>query len=80
MKSLILFASLTKFLYSKVGYPKGALACCTFLSCLEVLIACEESHSADSAAGGSSKIAYYSLFTASLWAYAREKLLELGER
>ncbi len=43
------------------------------MSCLEILRTCERY------SDSSNRIQYYCLFTASLWAYAREKLQELGE-
>ncbi len=58
----------------EICYPEGAVACWILLSCLEVLRTCERY------SDSSNKIQYYCLFTASLWAYAREKLMELGEQ
>ena len=55
----------------EVSLPDGAEACWVFLSCLEVLRTCERY-------SDSSEMETYSLQTASLWAYAREKLLHLG--
>ncbi|XP_077981439.1 trafficking protein particle complex subunit 10-like [Glandiceps talaboti] len=51
--------------------PVGSVACWVFLSCLEVLQMCERY-------GTSSQVDAYTHYTASLWAYAREKLHELG--
>ena len=56
----------------EVSLPDGAEACWVFLSCLEVLRTCERY-------SDSSEMENYSLQTANLWAYAREKLLHLGE-
>ena len=56
-----------------VKYPEGAIACWVFLSCLEILLTCEKSSDA------SNRIQLYCLNTASLWEYAREKLVELGK-
>ena len=58
----------------EMAFPAGAVDCWVLLSCLEVLLTCEQ-YSDDS----SNKIQYYCLFTASLWAYAREKLANLGK-
>lgn len=56
----------------EVSAPEGAVACWIFLVCLEVLQTCE--HYNDSA-----QVEAYSLYTAGLWSYARDKLKELGE-
>ena len=53
-------------------HPAGSIACWTFLSCLEILLTCEQHSDA------SNRIQLYCLYTASLWTYAREKLEELG--
>ncbi|KAI8520820.1 Trafficking protein particle complex subunit 10 [Branchiostoma belcheri] len=51
--------------------PSGAVACWAFMSCLEVLQMIER-------CSDSSQVEAYSPYTASIWAYAREKLHELG--
>ncbi|CAH1229508.1 TRAPPC10 [Branchiostoma lanceolatum] len=51
--------------------PAGAVACWAFMSCLEVLQMIER-------CSDSSQVEAYSPYTASIWAYAREKLHELG--
>jgi hypothetical protein len=55
-----------------VSHPDGSLACWIFLSCLEILLTCEQY------SDSSNRIQLYCLYTASLWAYARLKLQELG--
>lgn len=55
----------------EISMPPGSVACWVFLSCLEVLETCEKF-------SDTSQIKSYSLYTAGLWAYAREKLHELG--
>ncbi|XP_039289601.1 trafficking protein particle complex subunit 10 [Nilaparvata lugens] len=56
----------------EVTRPPGAVACWVFLCCREVLQTCEKFND-------SGQIEAYSLYTAALWAYARDKLNELGE-
>uniref|UniRef100_A0A1B6CSP2 Uncharacterized protein n=2 Tax=Clastoptera arizonana TaxID=38151 RepID=A0A1B6CSP2_9HEMI len=56
----------------EISSPPGAVACWIFLCCLEVLHTCEKFHD-------SSQVEAFSLYTAGLWAYARDKLGELGE-
>ncbi|KAK3926180.1 Trafficking protein particle complex subunit 10 [Frankliniella fusca] len=56
----------------EVTCPPGSVACWIFLGCLEVLRTCEQFND-------STQVQKYSRFTASLWAYASEKLKELGE-
>ncbi|KAG8225562.1 hypothetical protein J437_LFUL002079, partial [Ladona fulva] len=56
----------------EVSSPPGATACWVILCCLEILSTCERF--TDSA-----HVSAYSLYTAPLWAYARDKLCELGE-
>jgi len=51
----------------EISAPAGAVACWVFLCCLEVLHTCE--HFNDSG-----QVEAYSLYTASLWAYARDKV------
>ncbi|CAH1800251.1 unnamed protein product [Owenia fusiformis] len=53
----------------EVAMPPGSISCWVFVSCLEILQACEHFKEVEA----------YSLFTASLWEYARKKLLELGK-
>ncbi|XP_064606870.1 trafficking protein particle complex subunit 10-like [Liolophura sinensis] len=55
----------------EINLPDGAVACWVFLSALEVLSGCEKYCD-------SSHITPYSLYTATLWDYARKKLKELG--
>lgn len=55
----------------EVSAPDGALATWVFLVCLEILQACEKF--TDSA-----QVQAYSVHTAGLWAYAREKMKQLG--
>ncbi|CAG5118255.1 unnamed protein product, partial [Candidula unifasciata] len=55
----------------EVEVPKGAMCCWVFLSCLEILRACEEHHV-------SQLDEKFALFTANLWDYAHKKLRELG--
>ncbi|XP_044735186.1 trafficking protein particle complex subunit 10 isoform X2 [Chrysoperla carnea] len=55
-----------------VTIPTGALPCWLFLACLEVLHTCEKYNDSE-------QVKAYSLYTADLWAYAREKLQILGE-
>lgn len=56
----------------EVTCPPGSVACWVFLGCLEVLRTCEQFND-------STQVQKYSRFTASLWAYASDKLKELGE-
>ncbi|XP_054271357.1 trafficking protein particle complex subunit 10-like [Macrosteles quadrilineatus] len=56
----------------EVDSPEGAVASWIFLCCLEVLDTCARFND-------TSQVAAYSLFTATLWAYARDKLTELGQ-
>ncbi|XP_075227904.1 SIDL trafficking protein particle complex subunit 10 [Lycorma delicatula] len=56
----------------EVQRPPGAVACWVFLCCREVLQTCEKYND-------SGQVEAYSLYTAALWAYARDKLGELGE-
>ncbi|XP_069695323.1 trafficking protein particle complex subunit 10 isoform X2 [Periplaneta americana] len=56
----------------EISAPSGAVACWVFLCCLEVLHTCERFND-------SGQVEAYSLYTASLWAYARDKLRDLGE-
>lgn len=56
----------------EISAPPGAVACWVFLCCLEVLHTCERFND-------SGQVEAYSLYTASLWAYARDKLRDLGE-
>lgn len=51
----------------QVEMPVGTIDCWVFLSCLEVLNKCEKF-------SGSDPIKSYSLYTASLWDYARKKV------
>ncbi|XP_070562685.1 trafficking protein particle complex subunit 10-like [Ptychodera flava] len=55
----------------EVPLPVGSVACWVFLSCLEVLQMCERF-------GSASQVDAYTHYTASLWAYARDKLHSLG--
>ena len=55
-----------------VSAPEGSVAVWIFLSCLEILLTCEQY------SDSSNRIQLYCLYTASLWAYARLKLQELG--
>ncbi|KAG8193047.1 hypothetical protein JTE90_028159 [Oedothorax gibbosus] len=55
----------------EVVMPPGSIACWVFLSCFEVLQICEKF-------SDTTQIKEYSLYCAGLWAYAREKLHELG--
>ncbi|XP_054722855.1 LOW QUALITY PROTEIN: trafficking protein particle complex subunit 10-like [Uloborus diversus] len=55
----------------EVSVPPGAVSCWVFLSCFEVLRTCEKF-------SDQSQIKEYSLYCAGLWAYAREKLHDLG--
>ncbi|KFM65669.1 Trafficking protein particle complex subunit 10, partial [Stegodyphus mimosarum] len=55
----------------EVSMPPGSVACWVFLSCFEVLQTCEKFND-------TSQIKEYSLYCAGLWAYAREKLHQLG--
>eukprot|EP00094_Tigriopus_californicus_P010596 TCALIF_10222-PA protein Name:"Similar to TRAPPC10 Trafficking protein particle complex subunit 10 (Homo sapiens)" AED:0.34 eAED:0.37 QI:23/0/0/0.54/1/0.90/11/0/941 len=57
----------------ELSFPKGSIACWVFLSCLEILLTYEKY------SDSSNRIQLYCLHTASLWEYARSKLLELGE-
>ncbi|XP_021932391.1 trafficking protein particle complex subunit 10 isoform X2 [Zootermopsis nevadensis] len=56
----------------EISTPPGAVACWVFLCCLEVLQTCERFND-------SGQVEAYSLYTASLWAYARDKLRDLGQ-
>ncbi|XP_065168846.1 trafficking protein particle complex subunit 10 isoform X2 [Atheta coriaria] len=56
----------------EITAPQGAVACWLFLACMEVLHACEKHNQAE-------QIEAYSTHTASLWAYASQKLRFLGE-
>ncbi|KAI4467519.1 epilepsy holoprosencephaly candidate 1/tmem1 [Holotrichia oblita] len=56
----------------EVTAPPGAISCWLFLACMEVLQTCEKFNQAD-------QVEAYSLNTAPLWAYASQKLKELGE-
>lgn len=56
----------------ELSFPKGSIACWVFLSCLEILLTYEKY------SDSSNRIQLYCLHTASLWEYARNKLLELG--
>jgi hypothetical protein len=51
----------------EISAPPGAVACWVFLCCLEVLQTCERFND-------SGQVEAYSLYTASLWAYARDKV------
>jgi hypothetical protein len=51
----------------EVTAPPGAVASWVFLCCLEVLHTCERFND-------SGQVEAYSLYTASLWAYARDKV------
>jgi hypothetical protein len=51
----------------EISAPAGAVACWVFLCCLEVLHTCERFND-------SGQVEAYSLYTASLWAYARDKV------
>lgn len=55
----------------EVSAPEGALAAWVFLVCLEILQTCEKFVD-------SQLVQAYSMHTASLWAYARDKLKQLG--
>ncbi|KAJ9595260.1 hypothetical protein L9F63_013448, partial [Diploptera punctata] len=55
----------------EISAPPGAVACWVFLCCLEVLHTCERFND-------SGQVEAYSLYTASLWAYSRDKLRDLG--
>ncbi|XP_005093343.1 trafficking protein particle complex subunit 10 [Aplysia californica] len=55
----------------EVQIPDGALSCWVFLSCLEVLNACELHH-------GTQLDEKFALCTANLWDFAHKKLRELG--
>ena len=50
----------------------GSVCCWILLSCLEVLVTCARYSDA-----GGQQVNQYCLYTAGLWAYARDKLLEL---
>lgn len=64
LKHLLVMIS---FLLWQVGMPVGTIDCWVFLSCLEVLNKCEKF-------SGSDPMKSYSLYTASLWDYARKKV------
>jgi hypothetical protein len=51
----------------EIPAPPGAVACWVFLCCLEVLHTCERF-------SDSGQVEAYSLYTASLWAYAQDKV------
>lgn len=55
----------------EIPMQTGAVATWIFLSCLEILQSCERF-------SDSSQVEAYSLYTVELWAYAREKLHDLG--
>lgn len=55
----------------EIQLPEGSLACWVFLSCLEVLQTSEKLNDTNQSNA-------HSLYTASLWDYARRKLKELG--
>lgn len=55
-----------------VTYPQGAVACWVFLSCIEILHTCENYTE-------SNHVEQYSRYTAGIWAYARQKLADLGQ-
>ncbi|XP_046985474.1 trafficking protein particle complex subunit 10 [Schistocerca americana] len=59
----------------EISTPPGAVACWVFLCCLEVLQTCESCPGSTDCDSGDS----YPVHAASLWAYARDKLRELGE-
>lgn len=52
----------------EISSPPGAVACWIFLCCLEVLHTCEKFND-------TGQVEAYSLYTAGLWAYARDKVL-----
>jgi hypothetical protein len=56
----------------EISAPPGAVACWVFLCCLEVLQNCERFND-------SGQVEAYSLYTASLWAYARDKVRLINE-
>ncbi|KYB25316.1 Trafficking protein particle complex subunit 10-like Protein [Tribolium castaneum] len=56
----------------EINSPPGAVSCWLFLACVEVLQVCDKYNNADA-------VEDYSLHTACLWAYASEKLRDLGE-
>ena len=69
----------------EVPCPAGSIACWIFLSTLEVVQTCEfkskEALSRDSGDNRKSSTVHvqqYCLYTAELWAYCRQKLLDLG--
>ncbi|KAK4885083.1 hypothetical protein RN001_001354 [Aquatica leii] len=55
-----------------INTPAGATSCWLFLACMEVLQTCDRYNQAD-------QVEAYSANTAALWAYASQKLRELGE-
>ncbi|KAF5299108.1 hypothetical protein FQR65_LT09466 [Abscondita terminalis] len=55
-----------------INTPAGATSCWLFLACVEVLQTCDRHNQAD-------QVESYSANTAALWAYASQKLRELGE-
>ncbi|KAL3287860.1 hypothetical protein HHI36_002317 [Cryptolaemus montrouzieri] len=56
----------------EISSPPGALECWLFLAAMEVLQTCDKFNHAD-------EVEAYSMHTASLWAYASQKLKALGE-
>lgn len=54
----------------EVACPPGAVACWLFLGCLEVLRSCEQFNEIF-------QVQKYSMFTASLWSYASDKVLSI---
>jgi len=57
----------------EVSATPGSVCIWILLSCLEVLVTCARYSDA-----GGQQVNQYCLYTAGLWAYARDKLLELG--
>jgi hypothetical protein len=51
----------------EINSSPGAVSCWLFLACMEVLQVCDKYNNADS-------VEDYSLHTASLWAYASQKV------
>ena len=69
----------------EVPCPAGSIACWIFLSTLEVVQTCEfkskealSRDSTDNRMSSTVHVQQYCLYTAELWAYCRQKLLELG--
>ena len=56
-----------------ISCPKGSIACWILLSALEVLKTCQEFQAS------TNQVQQYCLYTAELWSYCREKLLQLGK-